>query len=401
MNGYSVLIYKNRFIYVFVLLICFFILIEPSVFVFTDFHDFFRIGQVFILLTAIFVCYVKRCNVKLSLITILFFLYLLMVTYVNKGATVKVIATSLPVIGLVLVLQYSLEKNTYLTIKSLYIYFSIVVYINFIFLIINPEGILQIHTFGPYYTGYHFLGVSNQLGPYMLTAATISLIYINMNGKFTLNILLLNICIYMTIISVSSATSLIWITLFYILIFIAIRKLQISKLFTWGKVTITIFLIHLLIVFFKVQKWFSYFILEILEKDLTLSGRTAIWDEALQLISKSYVFGYGEIQSARYITVGTAQFNAHNIFLQILLQGGIIFLFLFIVIFIISLRNSRYCRVDSIRYYLLLAAFILFNMMVSEVYSFVIIFLLFTLINNGDLYKLSSKKDGQLIAVHR
>ncbi|HEY4601038.1 MAG TPA: O-antigen ligase family protein, partial [Cerasibacillus sp.] len=141
--------------------------------------------------------------------------------------------------------------------------------------------------------------------------------------------------------------------------------------------------------------------LEILEKDLTLSGRITIWDEALQLISKSYVFGYGEIQSARYITVGTAQFNAHNIFLQILLQGGIIFLFLFIVIFIISLRNSRYCRVESIRYYLLLAVFILFNMMVSEVYSFVIIFLLFTLINNGDLYKLSSKKDGQLIAVHR
>lgn len=71
---------------------------------------------------------------------------------------------------------------------------------------------------------------------------------------------------------------------------------------------------HYLIVILSSGAAFSYLIVNILKKDLTFSGRRTIWEYALLQIKESPFWGYGEIQNARYITVGTAKFNAHNIF---------------------------------------------------------------------------------------
>lgn len=323
-----------------------------------------------------------------------------MVTYINDGAIIKVITTLLPIISLVFVLEYFFKKNTFLTIKTMYIYFSTLVYINFIFMIIRPDGLITVTTANTV-VGYNFLGVSNQLGPYFILASVISLIYASMKKRLTINIVLVNVCVYISLVLVWSATSIAWFTIYFVLLIFMSRKSKLSHFINWLSVLVFIIISHWLIVFVKAQNWLDFIIVDILNKDLTLSGRSVIWDEAIKLIKNSLTFGYGEIPDGRYIKVGSALFNTHNIFLQLFLQGGIIFVLLTLFIMFISFYQIKQNQNQSINSILLISVLTLFCMMITEVYAFIIIFILLFLVYKRYLYIPSDDKEGKVLAMEK
>lgn len=116
-------------------------------------------------------------------------------------------------------------------------------------------------------------------------------------------------------------------------------------------------------------------IIEILGKDLTFSGRTGIWRDAISLIAQSPIIGYGSTVS-RNMVFGI---SAHNIVLQTILESGIIGLALFLLIIYKSLFVNKEKKYSiSI---LIMGSFIIMVSLLFEVYSleyfFVIVILVF------------------------
>ena len=59
------------------------------------------------------------------------------------------------------------------------------------------------------------------------------------------------------------------------------------------------------------------------------TGRSLLWSNSIQLIKKSPIIGYG-MKNIGYLSVWGGYFSSHNIILEMLLQGGIIALILWI-----------------------------------------------------------------------
>ena len=95
----------------------------------------------------------------------------------------------------------------------------------------------------------------------------------------------------------------------------------------------------------------SNFLVNILERSVTISGRTRIWTSCLRYIEAKPLFGYGILTSDEYIVMTgmRAGTNAHNIVLTYLLSGGIIGTIIF---FLINYSISK--RLDKTPFELIL-----------------------------------------------
>lgn len=81
-------------------------------------------------------------------------------------------------------------------------------------------------------------------------------------------------------------------------------------------------LLNILIVFFRIQYLFSYIIVDILDEDLTLDGRTYIWNEVMLYFLQSPIIGWGE--TIPFTFVSSINTSAHNQILGWLVHYGII-----------------------------------------------------------------------------
>lgn len=364
-----------------------FIYLEPVVFNYMKIHDYFRILQVLgVIIGSIYVLIKKKSFLFASLVC-LFFAWLFAVTFIQRGAYSKVIVLFVQCFGLVICLQYWIEDYAEQVYRILYKYLFVLVVINFGSVIFFENGMIQVSTYANRYVGYYFLGVTNQMGAYILLACCMSIIYCIFKEKVCISAIILNICGYCTLLHVWSATSILGMTFMLVSTLLLAQRKLLERIFTPIKNMIYILGLHYLIVVLSGGAAFSYLIVNILKKDLSFSGRRTIWEYALTQIKRSPLIGYGEIQNARYITVGTAKFNAHNIFLQISLEGGIVLAIIMIVILFFCFWQLKKCENRKIKIVLAELGIIIFVMMVAEVYSFLIIFSALFLIYGGKYIK--------------
>lgn len=128
-----------------------------------------------------------------------------------------------------------------------------------------------------------------------------------------------------------------------------------------------------LVVGLQIQKYFEWLIVDVLQKDLTLSGRKYIWASAIANIVKKPVFGYGTTSGGRLeinrYSVGfskATQFS-HNVFLEILIQGGIVAMVFFVLIYIgASISLKKHKENTDLKVILSISVFSLLLMQFSE-----------------------------------
>ena len=80
------------------------------------------------------------------------------------------------------------------------------------------------------------------------------------------------------------------------------------------------------IVIFRLQNVFGFLIEGVLHKGLSFTGRTELWDLAIEKILK-YPWlgcGYAHPTGKVYRLAKGKYYNAHNVFLEVLLEGGIL-----------------------------------------------------------------------------
>lgn len=245
-------------------------------------------------------------------------------------------------------------------------------------LITHPE--LWIVTEDNEVTGYVLGGNYNQIGIRLLITMLLDLLCIKISRWFYILLIpCVASCIAIPLIvgSMTAATS---ILLFLILCITPFRNLRRAGV---AALLISVIFFQIFVCFngkgIENNDFLVWFVEDVLEKDITFTNRTHMWDSALRIIVQSPFWGYGYPDADWYRTHMTSfAIGPHNVILAMLLYGGVIalviYLYLFITSFAQALRISDYWA-DTI----LIGISVLCVMMLMEVYAVNIIFIFFVI----------------------
>jgi O-antigen ligase len=153
--------------------------------------------------------------------------------------------------------------------------------------------------------------------------------------------------IIMAILLSLSGTAIVGVIVFWLCFFL-FSKFGVNKATTVFKFSLYSMVAFILIYFFHIQEYFEFFIVRILHKDLSFTGRTEIWDVSIRTIQNNLLYGVGLRNTYTAFLLNHA--HSHQYWLQILLYGGIIAFALVLLLYLFASRNlySLKCETGSI-----------------------------------------------------
>lgn len=267
------------------------------------------------------------------------------------------------------------------SLKYISIIFSLLIYLNAILLVMYPEGLWIDHAWkGTGDATRHLFGNYNQIGFISLLGITVHSMYTLTTQRGRRNLFLL-ICVSIwSVIFVGSMTSTVGLIIFGV-------YLLLHKFIKRPKFFMTVFVV-LYILFFVIIVWFgnsieevnlmTKFVENVLAKDITFTNRTEIWSNAVYKVQQHPWIGYG-IQDVEWNMTYLDGSGPHNLWLMLLLQGGVVLFlgFHIIVVFVVrkALQASTTASITS-----LVALCVFFLMSLFEVYNIIQTFFILQLI---------------------
>ncbi len=286
-----------------------------------------------------------------SIIIFLPFFAMLISAYFKEGDYWVILGWFYPILGmlsLLLIKCVNREKTIYFirVIANLYLLLLVV---NFVFLVFYPDCFLSDKGGGDAY----FLGLENQIGyPILKGLCFILLDYFFTKGKMRLYVyLIIHVCTLLIIFSGSNL-----IGLFCMLLFLFCYPFkEIVSSISLNKILIVIVSMYIVVfVFGNLSSLLKldisqYIIVDVLGKDDTLSGRTAIWDMAIHDFFDDPLLGHGAQADTNVFYFPSKNsrgvyLSAHNQVLQSLYECGLlqfIFMIPLIRVFGQSLKKSE------------------------------------------------------------
>lgn len=268
-------------------------------------------------------------------------------TMIHGGFSISRLELSIESIGIVLLLSYYTDfgnpKRMVLVIENI---LSIIIVCNLISIIIFPDGMYRnIRNWSQnWLLGYRNLHIQFFL-PYIGIAALRSSISKKKNIKLPVMIVLIVLSAFL----VNSVTTIISIIIIATLVILFTRR----ELPSWINLTSTYIasvIISILLVAVGIQYRFSGLLTNVLGKDVTFSTRTLIWSQGLMMFWKRPFFGNGivSIESGNIYNLTTVN-QMHNMFLDLLVVGGISLAILFFATILITNKHVMNCRIISLR----------------------------------------------------
>lgn len=369
----------------FMLFLIFFILLKPGSF--SEYTAWKNIGNVinilrmFTCVWCLFYFLLRRGKIdKFILFVILFYSSLLFSTFYFSQSYVNLIYEFASILSWIVLFKINMLDNKDKFLTTLENTFFVLLLINFITIILFPGG-FYLNSSG--YSGNYFLGYDNNLITYIFPALALSFTNsLNKNGKIGLKSIFLFIISFCSIIFTWSATGVVSMVIMIVLFFAyTINK----KDFPIKKYIVVALCLFIGIVFLRFQNIFSFIIEGWLKKDLTFTGRTYIWDIFIGEIKKSILIGHGIVDSKYLIRTLNAG-HAHNYFLQILYQGGLVTFSMFLGFFFSAINKVKNCEEKK---YVGIVIFAYLISFIFEAYSLTNMFIIVLLI--AYYYEPSSK----------
>ncbi len=213
----------------------------------------------------------------------------------------------------------------------------------FLSVILFPQGIINAN---PEFNIYiYLLGNDNTTTITLLLGALFILFYANYSNNqiykklAAISIVLVSLTFALTWCA-TGVVGVIMLLVFYL--FIYNRKNDYSKFLNLRTYLIVALILFLVIVIFRLQDMFGFFIEGVLHKDLTFSWRTLIWDNCLHYIRHYPLIGIG-VQDFAVRLAAINIYHAHCTFLQVLLEGGVLGFLAFLNIFRIVWKKLNQC----------------------------------------------------------
>lgn len=298
--------------------------------------NFIYLNSLRLVFIIILILYLLNGRISRFIFTLVVFYFIKgLSTLINGGSYSALITEMYPSLAMCMFIEIGSRKNPRRLIEAFSFGLSLLVYINFIAMLLNPYG------YSYFEKEIFFLRVSNQLAPlYILAVIFIKLknIY-NSNPINRIHLwLTLVICTYMVINARSGSNIIAWAVL--LMYFIFPYVINRVKLFNFKTYVLGYVILFFSLIIYNVQERFLYLIHELLGSDITLSGRISLWHNAIKLIKMHPFFGYGVSDSYNIIFSSSGKYlSAHNEFIQLLFEGGIFSLFGFVYLIYLSGRK--------------------------------------------------------------
>lgn len=293
-----------------------------------------------ILSAMIMVCVLKRCfnrrryGMAFMILILLFCLETLSSALINKS-DISWIGMQVYVIGTILFVYYCYQIKS---IRPIYIFTcvcNIWVITSFFDVLIKIMSGFNSSTQTLILCGY-----DNGLGAYLIPILSLDL-YFLLKGKNKIYMAISAALASAQVLMVWSATALAGMAMIIILYFVIKRKTVKRLLSPWILFAISWGIFAFVIVMRTYDIPIVRQIVEgVLHKSLDFTGRTAIWDRAFIFILRSPIFGSGrhfDYQKTFFLGVS----SAHNFYLDVMCQSGIIGLFFLIFIQINLVFTSK------------------------------------------------------------
>lgn len=347
----------------------FLILIEPKLFVkFTLINLMYAAGAC-VCLFLLIAEYVKK---KRKITKALFLLVAMRLSFAlqtlfNQGDFLMWGYFSIVLIALYIMFELWFEKRPITFLRMLQNVLLLFTIINFGLMLVYPKGMID---------GNFFLGIRTRLTDWLFPLVMLSMTLDSLcDRKISIKTLLAISITIATIIHQWIATALVGLAVMFIAYFLLMRVDKCNKinfnLITYGSLGISV-----AVVVFQIQHYFSWLIEGILGKQMNLTLRTSIWENAISKIAKSPVWGYGLPDDGLHVAWLAHRFSktplwqTHNHWLQILCDGGLILFFLTIAFMLNCGRNVRKIQ-DQKAEKVILACYSAFMLMaVAELYSY-------------------------------
>ena len=294
------------------------------------------IGAVIVFLYAFsYILYSRKFN-KLDFTMMMFYIFLLVSTLLNQGDLVSYVKELISFLTTYFVIKFGLEKSPKKFINIFSTYLSLLLVLNTLSTIIfYPDAMFRDNN-NPIF----FMGGDNTSVRLYIIAVLFSFMkkYIK-NKKMVMPVAsLLNLFVFSMIRDLGGGKICFIILLLctgYLIYGVNIPRKIMRKI-----IMVNVLLFFILVIVNKMSL-FKFIIVDILHRNLSLTDRTIIWDITIKKIMSKPVMGYGMIdglafQSMLPYIIGV---NAHNTYLMILFDGGIVLFAIFIISMIIVQMN--------------------------------------------------------------
>lgn len=330
-------------------------------------------------------------NIKLILLVMLYSFIILFSAVINNNITMGMIYTNFVYIGFIIYINYCMKdfKNF---INALNILFTLLIIYNLILAIFSQSSYMYIGYQGSQKVFVGTFESRNGISMVMIPAIAFILIrseyiYEKVRNK---DILLCFMVLIIILLSKSSTGFIVGsLLVIYVLLLKKIKiKLNINKLMSIYTI------IYTQVVIFRIQETvFRGFIENTLQKNVTLTGRTLIWDFIMKIIPNSLIFGYGRNDIIAQNAIIRDVTEAHNGLLEILLCTGIIGLFVFILI-LLNVFKALNKSNSKISYILSMAIFLYFCIALTEsAFTYTKIGFWILIIISSNIEKIIKQKD--------
>lgn len=251
----------------------------------------------------------------------------------------------LPCLNMLLLVNKSLEKGLE-GIVALYWLSVIYIVLNFISILLFPNGLFVTNVGSAVERANWLLGSKNNQSIYLVLTTTVCILFSkkSFRGKFWC-VLFMTISLITILITGEngiefmggSSTGLISILFLFV---VGILYLNFDRISFLNHAFLTYFIailaLNLIIILSTSIPLLQKFVVDILHKDMTFSNRTLIWQAVLARIAARPLWGYGETQlwfSVRLSSWLDGTTYVYNLILKILIDFGIIGFCLFCAVF--------------------------------------------------------------------
>lgn len=328
-------------------------------------------GVQVISLIYMFIIYIYKSRMSSFFFLVLFFIMMrAFSSIINQISIYHVITQSISLLLSVLFVELLAVKNPKVLINSMFVALLGSNLINFVSIHFMANGFYLDTSFIP--RKVYLFGIANQQGIVLLFSLGLFLIVLKIsNGVKKIAAIVGIICVMINCFTLKSATLLITSSLLLVLILFFLNT-KLYKYISIKTMLVVYYLVWFLTVFVKISKYMSFLFVNILGKSADLSYRTILFDNAINLIKAKPWLGYGVrdgLYLYRNIGIAIVRQSSHNLFLQILIEGGIVSLFIFTAILFTSAKRLSKFHDDYFSSVLSISIIAILILSLSEVFG--------------------------------
>lgn len=264
---------------------------------------------------------------KTIIVLIIYYLFIIFSTWLNGRNTITAYFDIIYSLGLMLLFDYGLSKKPIIFLESVLLILKLLVLGDLITIIIFPNGWYTSYIYdNNWLLGYKTARVNISLPAVMISAVLDYLKYnkIKLQTFFLIAVSILGA--YM-----SGATSGTVILVLYLIFIINERKKgillnKINRFLNPYILLVAVSILFIALVLFENVSLFKPIIVGVLDKSMTLTGRTDIWGISIGLFLSSPIYGCGYISSTDFsnLTGFLGGTQTHNFVLSVLVMTGAI-----------------------------------------------------------------------------